>query len=103
VTTEHAVYTMGQDLFFSVEEALRALEVQPQTARDIARAARGGKSGTFAAIIVSPLDVPSAQEQVALKAAQVRYEAHPIPRAVMERAANALAPQFDLMVRQLEQ
>ncbi|HKD96758.1 MAG TPA: hypothetical protein VKB69_04060 [Micromonosporaceae bacterium] len=104
VTTEHMSFTMGKDLFLTVEDAVRSLrsDVDASTARKIAAEARS-EVDRYRALVVSPLP-----EDVALKrypgsfgpgakpGEKVTYLRHPITREDMVAVVQGLAAVFGL-------
>ena len=78
VVTEHLNFTMGKDLFLSIEDAARSLNVSPTKARELAAAVRQGLD-RYRAFVVSPLP-----EKVALET----YKANFGPQA---KAADKIA------------
>jgi hypothetical protein len=104
VTTERGNYKVGQDLFLSVEEALAALGASKEASRRVAGTVA---ANSRAAIVVSPLGQAAGQriiDDIAamnLKAKDVLYLGHDVPRATMEKVAEGLAPAFGLQTRTL--
>ena len=102
VTTEHMNFTMGKDLFLSIEDALLSLNVNPTKAREIAAGARSGLD-RYRAFVVSPLPKDVALKQFgtsfgegAKAADKITYLQHPIPRSSMVAIVQGLASVFGL-------
>jgi hypothetical protein len=95
-------FTVGHELFLSIEDAARSLKVNPTKARELAAAVRPGLD-RYRAFVVSPLP-----EKVALatykanfgpaaKATEkITYQQHPIPRSTMVAIVQGLASVFGL-------
>jgi hypothetical protein len=104
VTTERGNFTVGKDLFLSVEEALAALGASKEASRRVAGTVA---ANSRAAVVVSPLGQAAGQrilDDIAamnLKANDVLYLGHDVPRATMEKVAEGLAPAFGLQTRVL--
>jgi hypothetical protein len=97
VETEHGTFIAGKDLFLSIEEALLQINAPKDVAKTVRQLVRGNEAGAFTAIIVSPLDQPTAPIAESLAKANVQYVTHPVPRAKMQRVADSLAPHFNLL------
>ena len=95
VTTEHGTYTVGEDLFLTVEDALAALAI-PRAARRAVVDATAAKR--YAAVVVSPLEEAAARARFgAVLDGSVQYRAHPVSREQMVKVAEGLAPRFSLL------
>ena len=102
VVTEHLNFTMGKDLFLSIEDAARSLNVSPTKARELAAAVRPGLD-RYRAFVVSPLPEKVALETYkanfgpqAKAADKITYLEHPIPRSSMVAIVQGLASVFGL-------
>ena len=102
VVTEHLNFTMGKDLFLSIEDAARSLNVSPTKARELAAAVRPGLD-RYRAFVVSPLPEKVALETYkanfgpqAKAADKITYLEHPIPRSSMVAIVQGLASVFCL-------
>ena len=104
ITTERGNFTVGKDLFLSVEEARAALGASKEASRRVAGTVA---ANSRAAAVVSPLGQAAGQrilDDIAalnLKAKDVLYLGHDVPRATMEKIAEGLAPAFGLQTRVL--
>lgn len=90
VTTEHGTFTMGEDLFLSLEDALAKLEVPPKVRQQIVASTR---AKTYETVVVSPLP----EAAVRARLGKVAYRAHPVSREQMVKVAESLAPRFSLL------
>jgi len=99
VVTENGRFIVGETLFLSLEDALKALGSKPDAVARVGAAMRGKGRRTFRAIVVSPLDKVAAERRYGalFKSAGVEYEQHMVPREQMERAAAAVAPHMGLV------
>jgi hypothetical protein len=105
VTTEKAVFTVGTDLFLTLEDALAALGVDRALGNELALAARGG-ADRYVAVVVSPLSEAAARASFpgtfkteGGQPLRFAYEANPVPRATMAAAANGIAPKFGVIAK----
>src|SRR5206468_6008866 len=103
VQTENGDYTVGQNLFLSVEEALVALGASQGASRNVAKIV-GDKS--YAAIVVSPISQAAGKQVVdALNQAagagksRIAFVGHNISRREMEEVAEGVAPVVGLEAR----